>query len=331
MKTVDFRLGNKFLLADALKQHRKYESKTPLSKLLCDGYHYSTNKIYRNIRDGVLATGGSFTTEDYCHYRVFQGATLESILRKRKIIYVDNVTRLSEIEKLRPKRFNIGEIDFIRSNVHHESSHLLADLALSERMFRTARYPDRDQIKAFRIVAGEAIASTHDLLGAFETTSDLAGALYFSSVAWKAEKKSAFDLAVERVGFAGAYKTVFFGFLFAYMLHRHLDVKDVSRALKILFPRQTLRSLEGRALTSLLRWGNDRFIANEIQISNFYFRLVLKRDRNIFDLLGFDFLRVFEQSPHLLERLNGLAEIAQVGIGSKFLQMLEAERRQAKS
>lgn len=327
MSKVKFSLGNRVLLADALRLHRKHVHSTSLSTLLCDGYHYSTNRIYRNIRDAVLATGGSFTDTDYCHYRTFQGASLQAILKARRIIYFDNVTRLTEVERARPKRFNIGEIDFYHSNVLHESSHLLADLTLSEALFKRLKHKDRDQLCALRIVAAEAIASTHDLLGAYETKSYEAGAIYFSAVTWKAEKQISFNHAVKAVGFAGAYKCVFFGFLYAYMLYRRLDSRDIRRVLRMLFPDRELTVSEQRFMTTLLKWGNDRFIANEIQISNFYFRLVLKRDRNIFDLLGFDFARVFEAHPQLISRLDGLAEIAETGVNSPFVDRLESERR----
>jgi hypothetical protein len=53
----------------------------------------------------------------------------------------------------------------------------------------------------------------------------------------------------------------------------------------------------------------------------------MDNDRDIFDLLDFDFFKLIEQNPDIIARLEGLAEILQLGSKAKFTHQLVLEEK----
>lgn len=153
-------------LSYALEVHDSFQHCTPIPKNICDGYFYSTNPFYKNIRDSVVALGCEFTEEDFCHYRAFFRGSLQKILKEKKVFYVDNVTRLKEIENQHPNRFDFQTIRLsaAANSIHHESSHIICDSIFTQQLFQPIEHKDLDQKELLRIMIGEAVASTHDSL-----------------------------------------------------------------------------------------------------------------------------------------------------------------------
>lgn len=313
---------SEFLLSNVLELHQRYASRTPLNLSLCDGYLYENNPCYKNVRDSVLALGGQYTTDDYCHYRVFHASTLFEILREKRIVYSDNVTRLLQIEALRPKRFYFRDFSSSFNYVHHESSHILADHIFSASEFAGMKHKDRDQVEALRIEFAEALASTNDLFGSFGLADPLAATIYQFATGWRSQKEKAYQRVFDAIGYSGAYKCTFFGFLHSYMLYRYLSRKDVLRILKLLFPGRNFSAVQLKALTEIMTWNGEDFLLGEVKVSNFYFRLLFERERTVIELLDFDFMSLVERHPSLLARLNVVSDVVEKGSHSEHFKSL---------
>jgi hypothetical protein len=67
-------------------------------------------------------------------------------------------------------------------------------------------------------------------------------------------------------------------------------------------------------------------LRTEVVTSNFYFRLVFDKNRDIFDLLDFDFFKILQNHPEILLRLKALAETIELGPNSPLAQKLWKNR-----
>ena len=325
MKKKPFRFGSDVLLCDVLDAHHRFQAETELKLSVCDGFLYHNNRYFRNVRDVAKIIGIDFTMEDYCHYRVFQGAALLKLMETKKIPYFDTVTRLIEIETTHPKRFGIDEIGLLyifRNFTYHESAHLICDRVFSSDLFAQIRWTDRDQIDCLRIQIAEAIASTHDLFGSYDMQDRISKATYRYCTQWESLRKELYLKVVDLVDFAGAYSCTVMGILHAYMLNKTLNVEDTRRILALLFPKQKFSPSQQRTFSDFMNWCHTLHIQAEIEISNFHFRLMLGNNRDIFDLLNFDCLIVFERNPILLQKLHEMADLFLYGSASNVMARL---------
>ncbi len=112
--------------------HHDYSPAQALPGSLGDGYLYTLNKVFANVRDVVRASGFSFSdrhTSLWREYNVFPLLCLQSILEGRVVPFCDNVSPLRAVVSRSaslalPPNFLLGNLR--RNYLLHESAHCLA-------------------------------------------------------------------------------------------------------------------------------------------------------------------------------------------------------------
>ena len=172
---------------------------------------------------------------------------------------------------------------------------------------------------------GEAVASTQDRLSDFASQSHLSKTIYKFNTNWQVAARHDYECLFDQVDFSGAYLTTFIGFLCSYMLYTHINKNQAAKLVSYLFPGRKFNSKQMKSFCIILNSGMSISPASRLNHSDFYFRMLLKNNRDIFDLSNFNFLRFIERNSEILSRLRGLADLMEVGANSQFLQKILKE------
>ena len=297
----------KLLLKDVIREHQLYSSRTRLKNNLGDGYLYEKNRLFRNVRNLTLAQGFSFTTDDFCDYRLFSLAALPAILKKKQIPYHENFKPLAKLEKTRPGIFEIGDmVSPLPNYVLHESCHAIAHSILSGTK-------DRQGV-VLRSMLGESLANAVDYLIYAHSTGRMHQHFisinsYMSPHSVKDERGKAIRRALKVAGPSLVFKTVWISFLYANFLYQRCTREDFENALTVISRKGDLSADVIKALfpvfemaVPVLEYG-FRLLTTE-----FYFRLSYQFDESIFELTDFDFIAHLKKNGALLGRLDSITD-----------------------
>lgn len=119
-------------VAKLIALHHKHSHAHALPHSLGDGYLYTHNKVFANVREAVLSRGFTFSdrhTSLWREYNVLSLLCLQSILDGRVLPYCDNVSPLQAVVSRSasltvPPSFLFGSLR--RNYLLHESAHCLA-------------------------------------------------------------------------------------------------------------------------------------------------------------------------------------------------------------
>lgn len=249
-----------------------------LQRSLGDAYLYTQNPVFKNIRDQFLKIGGTFTTEDFCHYQVFPYASLPQILKLKKVPYANNVSVLEEIESLHPKRFTCAELIKVKPNYTlHESSHCVADFYLekiSAGTFLSDLKISAESKNAFRWIMAESFANAvESFANAFCKTS--AHRLFFelnSYVTHSKKVNSSLQQCLELIGPTHTFSVIYVSYLYANCLLPMPSHKQYQQLLEILIPDTQLKAkaIESAAVRKIFAHGFELSLDFRMQTTGFF-------------------------------------------------------------
>jgi hypothetical protein len=292
-------MPKRVMLKQLLAEHRRYASRTPLATSLGDGYLYTHNTQFRNIRDWVWQLGFRFTSDDYCDYRALPLAALPTILRERRMVYIDNATPLGRVERASPGVFpaEMG-IRAISNAVLHESMHCIAERVLPRA--KTTRE------LVLRALLAESVATTVDAFGAAYVQDDVHRILHnynsFYSLAPAAPFRAILRRALRAHGEVACFKVLLFSHLYSSFLFRSVARSELRRI------RGLVGVYDERHMLPLLASHVDRVNRDfRIRVAEFYFHHVHRIRKSIFSLVDFDFVQAITDSAETSRAIDQIA------------------------
>jgi hypothetical protein len=292
-------MAKRVTLKQLLAEHRRYAARTPLATSLGDGYLYTHNTQFRNIRDWVRELGFQFTRDDYCHYRALPLAALPIILREQRMVYIDNATPLGRVERRSPGMF-LAEMGIraISNAVLHESMHCIADRVLPRA--KTTRE------LVLRVLLAESVATTVDAFGVAYVRDDVHRIFHnynsFYSLEPAAPFRTVLGRALRAHGALRCFKVLLFSHLYSSFLFKSVKRPELRR----------ISALTGahdeRHMFPLLASHVDRVNRTfRIRVAEFYFHHVHRIRKSIFSLVDFDFVQAIMDDTKTISAIDQIA------------------------
>ena len=154
----------KIKLSQILSVQDRYAStENTLPEVVGDGYFYSTNAIFKNIRDWSIKGGFRFEKRPAFPYETFPLLALFNILESKVVPFSDNVFWLRLLEEQRPGSFTTSDLEGLGPSANfliHESSHCVAHTILNGQKHVMTRHPRsmrREEI--LKIMLAESFAN----------------------------------------------------------------------------------------------------------------------------------------------------------------------------
>jgi hypothetical protein len=289
-------------LKQLLAEHRRCASRTPLATSLGDGYLYTHNTQFRNIRDWVGELGFRFTRDDYCHYRALPLAALPIILREQRMVYIDNATPLGRVERASPGMFpaEMG-IRAISNAVLHESMHCIADRVLPHA--KTTRE------LVLRVLLAESVATTVDAFGVAYVQDDVHRIFHNYNSFYPLEPAAPFRTILRRAlrahGAVACFKVLLFSHLYSNFLFKSVQRSELRRIREV---TGIVGAHDERHMFPLLASHVDRVSRSfRIGAAEFYFHHVHRIRKSIISLVDFDFVQAIADDTETIRAIDQIA------------------------
>jgi hypothetical protein len=304
----------------ALSKHHAKSRATPLRKVFGDGYLYSTNKVYKNIRDTLLRQGFGFTSSDFCSYGFMRLAALDRILAKGKLPYTDTVSALELLERERPSSFHVDELEMTHPNtLSHESCHCVADRILRMRAGRLSPHA-AESMRVLRLIVPEAFALATDTM-ICGYTRDSIERYFYETNSYQTDpliqlQRMRVRDGLDAFGFRDTYRILIYAAIFGQFLRRRLVGKDLKDFVRLAIPeRGKLRPAQKEAMKQLVRcWLHyEKRKGFYVDTAHLYFRMVLGTKKKLPHLLDFDFVAMLDANPGLREAIEMMIGCAELG------------------
>jgi hypothetical protein len=312
-----------------LSAHDSCRHLSELPLVLGDGYLYSNNRVFRNVRDVVKRLGYQFTDQDFCNYRTIPFMALPEILKQRRIPYQDTVSGLQLIERNRPGAVRVSDLDAkLRNPILHESGHCIAERILPA--FQETKGITGLQAQVARMLASESFAIIAEVV-AWTSCQSLLDRFFFnhssyiSATPWGNWHKN-LNFIRECAGIYGyelIFKLVYFSCLHEQFLIENVGPLEFRRVLEFIVPDQKFAKsdlLRLRRVFYLYYSGNGHASQRPTAVrfrkmtANFYFTYTLGLNGSLEQFLDFDFMTIFENSSSLRGRLDLMVEFTELGL-----------------
>jgi hypothetical protein len=303
--------------SDLVNAHKEFEGLTSLKDRLGDGFTYHRNPIYKNVRDAVIKLGYSFTPEDFCDYNTLRFKSLPLVYKHKKIPYTALFPAIERVEIEKPGCFYAAEIPLIPDfYLLHEQCHCIMNFIMTERFPPKASDDIQRQI-IIPVVIGEAAAGATECMSNIYVKDeiDLFLQAHHSAFNFGVDTKPRYvqSAVLETLGFKKTWQIMFFAQLCHNFLHTKVDQKVFSRILSFVEPERTFTELQ---LLNILEWFQIGLTSNPIflmKVGHFYYKYWYGIDEQMDVLLGFDFMRFFEEDPSLRAALDSYTECIESG------------------
>lgn len=299
-------------LRDFLALHDEAYTPQGIKLSLGDSYLYKKNPVFKNIRDEFYKAGFTYTDKDFCHYAVLPYASLNAILKEKKVPYFDNVTVLKEIEAKHPGRFTCNDIIKVKPNYTlHESSHCVVDHFLKDVHLNDTTLPAEGKL-AFKLVMAEAFANTVETLANLSNDS-VEQRLFYELGSYAIHTKKVNQMLQQATDVLGpklTFHLVYISYLYSNCLFPEPNNKAVNYILDLLIPDETTRkkAMDSQSVRKLFNHAFELSLDFRVQTTGFYCAFSgLKTDIN--QLLNIDINSVYIKTPHIKNLLKRFESI----------------------
>lgn len=211
-------------IAKLIALHDRHSQPHALAHSLGDGYLYSHNKVFANVRDVVLANGFVFShrhTNLWREYNVLPLLCLQSILAGRVVPYCDNVTPLRAMASrnaslgLTPSvmRFLLGSLR--RNYLLHESAHCIAHHVFQQIDARGSHVDKKTLVLDNLFAESFANATETFATSLLETGAEKFFSNVSSFMAYISDVKEAVWRLGSKYGLRGLFKIICFSYFLA--------------------------------------------------------------------------------------------------------------------
>ncbi len=295
-----------------LEFHQLHINKDCLPNNLGDSYLLEQNEIYRKIRKSALTNGFTYTLEFNSAYIALGLSQLNTILQTKKIPYSDNLTILTEIEKMRPQTITWDEIsdNLKRNYVFHESCHCVSK-TISDQIFLT----ETDQpSQVLRLLIEESFSNTCELL-ANKDVDQSAHRIFFelNSYIYISEDRQHLNELIKDFGFEFSFQWILFSYLYSNFLYEQMNDNDFNRILKYLIPQQTeliklkQDSKKIKKLRAILKIAFDLNLRFRENTTGFFLKMLgFKKIEKSHTKI--DFMSILEKDSRYLKFINALIQ-----------------------
>ncbi len=298
------------LVAEVLRTHDKFKNGKTKTCVLGDGFFYRKNPVFRHFRDRLLELGYALSAEGASRYNGWPLMALDQSIRSKKLIYIDNVYFLRELEKTRPRYFGIHDVlDFGPKKVPilHESAHCLADY-YSKKFVPRSKLKDNNRQEIMKILISESFALSVEALSTLFLKNDPIE-IFFHRLSIHVYKKNfkndPVSLAHRKFGLESAFRIILACYLYTNFLFRELGDLEVENILTwAQLPNNSkAKSLVKRIFEKACEVGREF----QVMINSRYLKMH-GHDGSILKILNFDPIDYCSQSQKISSFVDALTE-----------------------
>lgn len=285
-------------LSTLLSQHSVNSGPGDIRGNMGDSYLLNSNKIYRQIRQKILDLGYSFSDDPNSDYLALPMAQLESVLKSKKIPYVNNVRPLIKLNEQTRSTLDWDHVvDNIKPNyILHESCHAIA---------RHYSFSSNDlQTRALLTLIEESFANTCEFL-AMADAQDPTHLLFLeiNSYFTVFEDRTHLKKAIDKYGLIPIFKFMLLSYLHSNFLNDEMDDYTFKKVLEL---SHFSNNPEAKILKSL---GENAFLLNprfRYTTTEMYLRLQ-GISTPVTEVLNFDYLNPIITNKNISDLIHQLA------------------------
>lgn len=232
MKRLAFKKMDKrgLPLKHVIAAHRQFRHGKSLSDNLGDGFLYSENPVFRNVRDAYYERGFRFSNRDFCAYNAFPLMSLDDVIHAGKIPYLPNFPWVQRLEKAAPGLFSLTELkrsELKFNYLFHESAHLIAHREIFGRKHPNAL--PKTELSLLGILLGESFANLTECLSACFTEGEIGAYFLDANCHFRADKQEVRTMLgfARRHGFQKTALVLLGAFLYSNYLYERLGKKEL--------------------------------------------------------------------------------------------------------
>lgn len=281
---------------------------------LGDGALFTSNFVFRVIRQTALSIGCEFTLDDEFGYFAWPIVSLNKILESRRIPYRRTASAFHLLENSRPKFFTTEHTELAEPYVNvllHEAAHCVADHTWHS-ILPPLKLQSSSQRIVMRFALSEAFANTCELLAMLHTKKAVDQWLLAFNSYWAhiPQFASAFSTIMVESGGVSAAKWLLLCFLSANLCRTSLEASTKQKLLTLCEIRPEI-SKKPRVASAL------NFLANEALSLNIDFRLhaasmfyaSVGLNPNVRELMNFDFASALFKDEYARHVLHSLCQL----------------------
>ena len=315
-------IDNRVTLKELIAEHERHCGETLLRDSFGDGYLFTRNPIFRNVRAAAHRAGYRYTTENVANYRTFPLGALHHILGEKKIPYAANADGLRAVERQRPDFFDCSQMRMPLPNVvMHESAHCVAATRLPASLFASLRLNDERKIALRELMCESYANATEAMAWRYVECSEHRLMLQMNSFNEQDARTLAIvSPALQRFDEYTTFQMLYFTYLYSNFLYAKLDAPRVDLICAMSgMPKSSLRDARAvvRVFVLMAMSLNVRF---RLLTTPFYLALNYGIRTSVFKLLAFDFASHIQRRATLREAVNELARDA-VGVNAALDQV----------
>ncbi|MES3036481.1 MAG: hypothetical protein V4736_01120 [Bdellovibrionota bacterium] len=303
-------------ISKLLEQDRLGQGDKTLAQNFGDGFLYTNNRIYKNVREAVIKNGYSFSSEQNSFYQALPFSQLERILANKVIPLNDNVTVLEQLTARLRDAIEWDDIsDGLKKNyVFHESCHGVARAVAKDTLtsLKDMASIESQRLRTLQILMEESFSNTCELLAVSEAQDPIHRIFYEqNSYTFLFEDRTNLKNAMRDIGEKIVFKFMFLSYLHSNFLFQGLEEKQINAILKMigdgtdlkLDPKhlKTLKALSRIAFTLDVRF---RTVTTRFHLRLNGLQLTIEK------LLDFNFLESITAHKEYRVFLNSLTDIA---------------------
>lgn len=279
-------------LVNLLQKHAEISFPGELKKNLGDGFLLTNNSIYRQIRLKAIDLGFKYSTEVSEDYTAFPMGQLESILQKKVIPYINNVTPLINLNSKTSSSLDWDHvIDNLKPNyVFHESCHAVSRSVVSRSNI------DKFKSRLITTLMEESFANTCEFFAISEAQDQIHRIfLEVNSYFTIFEDRTLLKKMIEQNGKSALFKFMLLCYLHSNFLNENLEDKDFKKIIEL---TQLEIKAEIKALKSLAKNAfalNPRF---RYTTTEMYLRLN-GISQPVEEAVDFDYLQLIKEDKNL--------------------------------
>lgn len=209
-----------------LEMDRACVNELSLPGCLGDSFLLKNNRIFRNVRQGCVESGFSFSDKPESSYSALPLSQLENLMKSRIIPYFNNVDVLQELENRCPA-VEWAEVsqNLKRNFVMHESCH-----AIAVNLDGGSKSPQ----SRLSILIEESFANTCELFGILDA-EDAAHKIFYECNSYSAvfEMKTNLKKACAEIGKAEMFNFFMLGYLHSNFLFNSFSEKQFDSLLSL--------------------------------------------------------------------------------------------------
>jgi hypothetical protein len=299
-------------ISNLVKAQNRYKNLTHLDECIGDGYLYSRNLIFRNLRNSVVKLDVSFSDRlGLFHYQSCPNLSFSKILRTKKIPYLKNVRPLLAVETFSPllKLQKIPEIK--KNNIMHESSHIFAQSILGHCRRKKG---DLKAQCAFVLTSllSESFASASETFGQIFVAGDIHQWMYRQNVNLygcdAARYRQLLTHISKKYGIKMCFKLAIVSFMYWNFFIKRITPGDLVKVVPLCRMEKTP---VGKTERLILEFCNFHFHIHGFfrrEVAEFYFKAA-GLEKPLAELLRFDFISHLLKSDEWPNKLQKLVDI----------------------